>query len=47
MTVYSGRDRKCATPWMTAADATVAGHTAKTENCGRQIVHGQLIFRVI
>ena len=36
-TAYSGKDRKCATPLMTATDATVTGLTAKTENVGYKL----------
>jgi len=45
MPVYLGKDRKCVPPSMTGTDATITGHTLRTEN-GTQIVHGQFTSRV-
>jgi len=46
MPVNSVKDRKYVPPSMTATDATITGHTVRTEN-GTQIVHGKFISRVI
>jgi hypothetical protein len=37
MTVYLGKDRKCATPSMTATQATVAGLAARNEHVRQKL----------
>jgi hypothetical protein len=43
MTVYLGKDRKLATPTMTATHATVTGLTGRIENLGHKLYSDSFI----
>jgi hypothetical protein len=47
MTMHLGKDRKCATPSMTATHATVTGLAARNEPVGHKFYVDSFISRVI
>jgi hypothetical protein len=46
MTVYSGKERECLPPLMTATDATVIGFTVRTENVGHKLSMGNSVLEL-